>query len=55
MTDIEILNIVKNALYEIELDVKKAEYTNDIYDVEIDISKAINYINARIKTEERGV
>lgn len=49
MDDTEILTILKNAIEKIELDVSRAEYTNEIYDVELDISEAIKYINSEIK------
>lgn len=48
MTDIEILEIMKEALYEIEIETFYTESGHELYDVELHIDGAIKYLNNKI-------
>lgn len=55
MTDVEILQIIKEAIYKIEIEEHRTEYDNDLYEVELNIDKAIKYLNEKISKIKREV
>ena len=50
MTDIEILEIMKEAISEIEIETHYTEYGHEIYEVELHIGGAIKYLNNKIES-----
>lgn len=50
MTDIEILEIMKEALHEIEIETFYTEYGHELYDVELHVDGAIKYLNNKISS-----
>ena len=52
MTNVEILKIMKEAIYKIEIEEHRTECGNDLYEVELNVNKAIKYLDEKIECAE---